>query len=211
MLKETSAQADVNRDVGGSDRGMSLATKASFGFMAQNEDDVVQRHHDMRWATITKLIDSEQKMIDVKMKLADSMLGNGLGDQLRMSVILMMDKIDKLNEELALLKNEKRVSNPIVGHVLEHTARLMGMTVVPNPAAAVATVMFVNLKSSNEEKKADYQKFNYILIYLLIAESLLTESSKIICPESCFFFSTHQKFLCIVRTCFVHRGVAIYC
>jgi hypothetical protein len=92
---------------------MSLATKASFGFMAQNEDDDVQRHHDMRWATITKLIDSEQKVIDVKMKLADSMLGNGLGDQFRMSVILMMDKIDKLNEKLALLKNEKRVSNPI--------------------------------------------------------------------------------------------------
>ena len=152
MLKETSTQADVNRDVGGSDRGMSFATKASFGFLAQNEDDDVHRHHDMRWATITKLIDSEQKVIDVKMKLADSMLGNGLGDQFRMSVILMMDKIDKLNEELALLKNEKRVSNPIVGHVLEHTAHLMGMTVVPNPAAAVAMVMFVNLKSPNEEK-----------------------------------------------------------
>jgi len=151
MLKETSAQADVNRDVGGSDRGMSLATKASFGFMAQNEDDAVQHHHNMRWATITKLIDSEQKMIDVKMKSADSMLGNGLGDQLRMSVILMMDKIDKLNKELALLKNVKRVSNLIVGHVLEHAARLMGMMVVPNPAAAVATDMSVNLKSPNKD------------------------------------------------------------
>ena len=39
----------------------------------------------------------------MKMKLADSMLGNGLGDQLRMSVIVMMDKIDKLNEELGML------------------------------------------------------------------------------------------------------------
>ena len=47
MLKETSAQANVNRDVGKSDRGMSHATKASFRFMAQNEDDAVQRHHDM--------------------------------------------------------------------------------------------------------------------------------------------------------------------
>jgi len=131
---------------------MSIATKASFGFMAQNEDDAVQRYHDMRWATITKLIDSEQKMIDVKMKLADSMLGNGLSDQLRLSVILMMDKIDKLSEELALLKKEKCVSNPIVGRVLKHAARSMGMTVVPNPAAAVATVMSVNLKSPNKEK-----------------------------------------------------------
>ena len=152
MLKETSARADVNRNVGGSDRRMSLAMKASFGFMAQNEDDAVQHHHGMHWATITKLIDSEQKMIDVKIKLAYSMLGNGLGDQLRRSVISMMDKIDKLNEELALLKNEKHVSNPIVGRVLEHTARLMGMTVVPNPAAAVAMVMSVNLTSPNEEK-----------------------------------------------------------
>ena len=33
MLKETSAQADVNHDVGGSDCGMSIATKASFGIM----------------------------------------------------------------------------------------------------------------------------------------------------------------------------------
>ncbi len=90
-------------------------------------------------------------MIDVKMKSADSMLGNGLGDQLRMSVILMMDKIDKLNKELALLKNVKRVSNLIVGHVLEHAARLMGMMVVPNPAAAVATDMSVNLKSPNKD------------------------------------------------------------
>ena len=28
-----------------------------FGFMAQNEDDADQRHRDMRWATITKMID----------------------------------------------------------------------------------------------------------------------------------------------------------
>ena len=99
MLKETSAQADMNCDVGVSERGMSLATKASFGFMAQNEDDAVQRHQGMRWATITKIIDWEKKMIDVKMKLAGSMLGNGLGDQLQMSVILIMDKIDKLNKD----------------------------------------------------------------------------------------------------------------
>ena len=31
MLKEVTARATVDRDVGGSDRGMSLATKASLG------------------------------------------------------------------------------------------------------------------------------------------------------------------------------------
>ena len=75
-----------------------------------------------------------------------------------MSAISMIDKIDKLNKELALLKNEKRESNPIVQHVLEHAARLMGMTVVPNPASAVATVMSVNLKSPNEDLEADFWK-----------------------------------------------------
>ena len=102
MLKEVSARATVNHDVGGSDCGMSHATKASFGFMAQNEDDAVQSHHDMRWATITKMCDTEQKMIDVKMKLADSMVGNILGDELRMSVMKMMDKIEKWNDDLGL-------------------------------------------------------------------------------------------------------------
>ena len=47
----------MNRNVGGSECGMSLATKTSFDFMAQNDNDAVQRHHDMRWATITKVID----------------------------------------------------------------------------------------------------------------------------------------------------------
>jgi hypothetical protein len=132
MLKEVTARAAVNRDVGGSDRGMSLATKASFGFMAQNEDDAVQRHRDMRWATITKMIDTTQKMIDVKMNLADSMVGNGrMGDDLRMSVLKMMEKIEKWNEELELMMAEKRESNPIVGRVLEHAAHSMGLTLLP--------------------------------------------------------------------------------
>ncbi len=47
MLKEVAACSTLNRDVGGSDCGMSLATKASFGFMVQNKDDAVQRHHDI--------------------------------------------------------------------------------------------------------------------------------------------------------------------
>ena len=128
MLKEVTARAAVNRDVGGSDRGMSLATKASFGFMAQNEDDAVQRHRDMRWATITKMIDTTQKMIDVKMNLADSMVGNGMGDELRMSVLKMMEKIEKWSEELELMLTKKRESNPNVGWVLEHATRSMGFT-----------------------------------------------------------------------------------
>jgi hypothetical protein len=46
--------------------------------------------------------------------------------------------------------------------------------------------------------------------YLLIAWGLLTELSKRIRPESCFFLSIISQFLCIVHTYFVPGGVAIY-
>ena len=133
MLKEVTVRATVNRDVGGSDRGMSLATKASFGFMAQNEDDAVQHHRNMRWATITKMIDTTQKMIDVKMRLADSM-------------------------------EEKRESNPIVGRVLEHAARSMGLAVpstngrtddalaTVDSGLGVATITTTGGTSKNDDK-----------------------------------------------------------
>jgi len=59
------------------------------------------------------------------------MVGNGMGDELRMSVLKMMEKIEKWNEELELVMEKKRVSNPIVGRVLEHDARSMGLTAPP--------------------------------------------------------------------------------
>jgi len=68
--------------------------------MAQNEDDAAQRHHDMRWATITKMIDTTQKMIDVKMRLADTMVGNaGMGDELRMSVFKMVPSTNRRTDD----------------------------------------------------------------------------------------------------------------
>ena len=75
------------------------------------------------------MMDTTQKMIDVKMKLADLMVGNGMGDELRMSVLNMMEKIEKWNEEMERMMEEKRESNPIVGRVLEHAARSMGLAV----------------------------------------------------------------------------------
>jgi hypothetical protein len=52
-----------------------------------------------------------------------------MGDELRMSVLKMMEKIEKWNDELKLMMAEKRELNPIVGRVLEHAARSMGLTV----------------------------------------------------------------------------------
>ena len=40
-----------------------------------------------------------------------------------------MEKIENLNEEMERMMEEKRESNPIVGRVLEHAARSMGLAV----------------------------------------------------------------------------------
>jgi hypothetical protein len=54
--------------------------------------------------------------------------------------------------------NEKRVSNLIVGRVLEHAGRSMGMTVVPKPTGTVAMVPSGNLKSPNLDLAASVRK-----------------------------------------------------
>jgi len=69
------------------------------------------------------------------------MVGNGMGDELRMSVLKMIEKIEKWSEELELMMTKKRESNPIVGRVLEHAARSMGLMVPStNRTATLATV-----------------------------------------------------------------------
>jgi len=58
------------------------------------------------------------------------MVGNRLGDELRMSLMKMMDKIEKWNDDLGLMMKEKHISNLIVGRVLEHASHSMGLMVV---------------------------------------------------------------------------------
>ena len=95
------------------------------------------------------MIDTEQRMIDIKMKLMDSMvIVGGLSEQLQMSVLTMMDKIDKWYNELGLLGKEKRVSNPIVGRVLDHAAHSIGIVAMPTMIAS--TKPTGNLKNNND-------------------------------------------------------------
>ena len=89
-------------------------------------------------------------MIDVKMRLADSMVGNIMCDELRMSVLKMMEKIEKWNEELEIMMEEKRESNPIVGRVLEHAARSMGLMLPSTNRTDLATMTTGVLKNDDE-------------------------------------------------------------
>ena len=61
-------------------------------FMAQNEDDAVQRHRDLRMVMLTKSIEPTECLVNLKMKMYDRMGRDG-GDTFSMTAInLLMEK-----------------------------------------------------------------------------------------------------------------------
>jgi hypothetical protein len=67
-----------------SKRGMSIQTKVSFGFLAQNEDNADQQHADWWLMATIKQIKTNQKLIDKKMKMMDTMVDGALKTQILM-------------------------------------------------------------------------------------------------------------------------------
>ncbi len=61
------------------------------------------------------------------MKMMDTMVDGVLKTQFLMSTTSLMDKVERLNEELAILGNEKRSTNPIVDQVLLHAVESIGL------------------------------------------------------------------------------------
>ena len=67
IRKITKVQNDINREIG-MDRGMSMQARMQCAFMAQNEDDVIQRHRDMQMVMLTKQIKSTERLIELRLK-----------------------------------------------------------------------------------------------------------------------------------------------
>ena len=107
-------------------REMSVKTKVSFGFLAQNEDNADQQHADWRLMATIKQIEMNQKLIDTKMKMMDTMVDGVSKTQFFMPITSLMDKVERLNEELAMIGNKKRSTNPIVDWVLLHAVESWG-------------------------------------------------------------------------------------
>jgi hypothetical protein len=57
-----------------SKRRMSIQTKVRFGFLAQNEENADQQQVDWRLMATIKQIEANQKLIDTKMKMMDTMV-----------------------------------------------------------------------------------------------------------------------------------------
>jgi hypothetical protein len=100
--------------------------------MAQNEDDAVQRHRDMRMVMLTKSIESTERLVELKMKMADRMGVECSETDNLMAINRLMEKLEQLNTDLASMVSEVRSMNPIVGNVLDDAKKAMGL--VPTTA-----------------------------------------------------------------------------
>ena len=96
-------------------------------FIAQKEDNAVQRHCDLRMLMLTKSIKSTERLVNLKMKIYDRM-GHDGGDTFSMTAInLLMEKLELLNAYLESMVSEVRSTNPIVGNVLDNAKIAMGL------------------------------------------------------------------------------------
>ena len=110
----------------GAEHGMNIESKIQCGMMAQNEDDAVHRRRELNVVRLSKLIVSTEKQIDLKLKMADK-FGEEYHAQLMMSINLLMEKLEQLNDELERSGSDTTTQNPIVGSVLMQAARAMGL------------------------------------------------------------------------------------
>ncbi len=72
--KLNKSRDDVNHDVGGSERGMSLEMKVSFGFMVQHKDEAEQKHHDREFMTLSTCIKELRMLAMLKMRRAEGIV-----------------------------------------------------------------------------------------------------------------------------------------
>ena len=105
---------------------MNIESKIQCGMIAQNEDDAAHYRRELDVVRLSKLIESTEKQIESKLKLAEK-FGEEYHAQFMMSINLLMEKLDRLNEELEKSGRGETKQNPIVGSVLKQAAKAMGL------------------------------------------------------------------------------------
>jgi hypothetical protein len=128
MQCKVNAEQDIlDREVGGSERGLTMQSKMQCAFMAQNKDDTNQHHRDMQMVMLSKQIESNECLVELKLKTLERVGLGGSEVQIFMSINLLMKKLEKLIEQLDGMMTEKRSTNPIIGNVLTIASKAMGL------------------------------------------------------------------------------------
>jgi hypothetical protein len=104
-----------------------MKSKMQCAFMAQNKDDTNQHLQDMQMVMLSKQIESTEQLVKLKLKTSERMRLGGSEAQIFMFINLLMEKLEKLNEQLDAMMTEKRSTNPNVGIVLIIASKAKGL------------------------------------------------------------------------------------
>jgi len=180
--KLNTERANTDREVG-IDRGMTLNARMQCAFMAQNEDDAVQRHQDMCMVMLTKSIESTDRLAELKMNMYDRMSVEGSETNSLTVINLLMEKLEQLNADLASMVSEVRLTIPIVGNVLDNAKKAMGLVTTANGNDAMGLVTTVNgnmgRSKCDDDKtmgmpKCDEDYDNEIMMKMLLRMKILS-------------------------------------
>ncbi len=69
--------ANLDREVGGTNRGLTMPSRMQCAFMAQNEDDANQRHCNMHMVMISKQFELTERLVELKLKTSERMSMGG--------------------------------------------------------------------------------------------------------------------------------------
>ena len=93
-MRKHDADRAANERGYGHDRGINLQMKIQCGMIAQSEEDAVHRHHELKLVQLSKLIESTENLIGLKLKMVD-WIGNGDSSaQFNMSNNILMEKLE---------------------------------------------------------------------------------------------------------------------
>jgi hypothetical protein len=106
---------------------------------------------------------SVYRLVELKMKMSDRMGVEGLETHNLMAINLLMEKLEQLNADLAFMVSEVRLTNPIVGNVLNNAKKAMGLvttTANGNDEKGLATTEYGNMGrlKCNDDKKMGMPK-----------------------------------------------------
>ena len=126
--KSAAVRDNANRNAGGDERGMSLNLKMSAGLIAQNEDVNAQQDRNLKVVSLSKQIDVAQKALDFKERMMTAMeMDKEEKRAVYKEMTELLNKIQRLSDDMAQLTDERRRMNPIVESVLQHASTSMGV------------------------------------------------------------------------------------
>ena len=96
--------------------------------MLQNEEVNAQQDRNLKVMSLSKQIDVTQKALDFKERMMTAMeMDKDEKRTIYNKMTELLNKIQRLSNEMALLTDERRSTNRIVARVLQHASTSMGV------------------------------------------------------------------------------------